>query len=238
MILAVNTSTLQFSLALMDEEGTILAECLISSALKNFTGFMPALHSLLTSSGTDIHDIKCIIVAIGPGSFTGLRVGLSMCKGLAQGLEVGIIGVSSLEAIGSQMPFTLNPLCSMIHSRKAEVFLSLFRWDENHGLVRIGEDTCLKIKDLPTVIHETTIFLGNDFNNQGSRIKEIFGNKALLAPPHLWNLRASAVGSLGLRRFLKDDFDDLQDLVPSYMRSPDIRPSPVPLLSEDPMNRD
>ena len=101
MILAVNTSTFQYSLALMNRDGEILAECLISGPSNNFTGFMPALHSILLSSGSAVRDIKGIIVATGPGSFTGLRVGLAMSKGLAQGLHVGIIGVSSLEAMGS-----------------------------------------------------------------------------------------------------------------------------------------
>ena len=233
MILAVNTSTVQFGLALMNGAGSILAECLISSG-SNFRGFMPALHSLLSSSGTVIHDVRGIIVATGPGSFTGLRVGLSMSKGLAQGLNAGIIGVSSLEAMGSQLPFSSHPLCPMIHSRKGEVFSSLFYRDEDQRLVRLRDDACMKVTELPKTIHEATIFLGNDFSNQASPIEAALGEKALLAPAHLWNLRASAVGTLGLRRFLEHDFDDLRDLVPSYMRPPDIRPGNIPPPSDKP----
>ena len=102
MIFAVNTSTKLFSVALMNEDGSIRAEYLISPGSKNFTGFMPAVHSLFSSSQIDIRDVKALIVAIGPGSFTGLRVGLSMVKGMAQGLQIGI-------SYGSARPLILTP---------------------------------------------------------------------------------------------------------------------------------
>lgn len=232
MILAINTSTIQFSLALLEEDETVVAEFLISPGSKNFKNFMPSIHSFLTISKVDIQDLEAIIVAIGPGSFTGLRVGLASAKGMAQGLEIPLIGVPTLEAMAVQLPFTTYPICSMIDSRKGEVFASLFRWKDNHTLVKIKEDISLKILDLISVVNDTTIFLGNNFGHQGHLVKQIFGQKALLAPAHLWALKASAIGSLGMKRFLENDFDDLQDLVPAYLRSPDIRPNPFPLIKD------
>lgn len=238
MVLVFNTSTIQLSIALIKEDGTVFSEYFMSSVSKNFTNLMPGIDFLLTTSKVNTQNIRALIVATGPGSFTGLRVGLSAAKGMAQGLQIPIIGVSSLEALASQLPYTTYPICSMIDSRKREVFTSLFSWKDDHEMIRIQEDACLQIKDLPSIIHETTLFLGNDFNNQGHLIKAMLGPKALLAPPHLWNLKASTVGSLGLRRFLERDFDDLQDLVPSYMRPPDIRPNPFPLMSKKTEHQD
>ena len=83
---------------------------------------------------------------------------------------------------------------------------------------------------------ETTIVLGNDFNRQSPLIKEALGAETVLAQAHLWNLRASAVGTLGLKRFLAHDFDDPQDLVPIYLRPPDIRPNPY--VSQSARNRE
>jgi tRNA threonylcarbamoyladenosine biosynthesis protein TsaB len=233
MIFAVNTSTKQFGVALMHEDGTIQAEYSISSGSKNFTGFMPAIHSLFTSSHTDVREVKGLIVAIGPGSFTGLRVGLAMAKGMAHGRHLGIIGVSSLEAMASQLPFISSPICAMIDSRKGEVFAALFRWGKDDQIVRIREDTSLKITDLASIIEGPTLFLGTDFKNHGCLIKKALGPQALLAPAHLWGLKASSVGSLGLKRFLANDFDDIQDLIPRYLRPPDIRSNPYPLLSTE-----
>ena len=232
MILAINTTTKQFSLALMNVQGNLLAEYFMSSESKNFRNFMPGIHFLLSSSKVEIQGIRAIIVATGPGSFTGLRVGLAQAKGMAQGLQIPIIGVSSLEAMASQLPYTNYPICPIIDSRRGEVFTSLFTWHNHHKMIRAQEDTCLRIMDLTSIVEETTLVLGNDFENQAHFIKEILGPKAVLAPAHLWNLMASAVGALGIKRFLSHDFDDLRDLVPSYLRSPDIRPNPFAPKSE------
>ncbi len=186
---------------------------------------MPAIHFMLSTSKVDTKEIKGLIVATGPGSFTGLRVGLSEAKGMAQGLQIPLIGVPSLEAMAAQLPCARRPVCPVIHSRKGEVFAALFRWSDNQSMSRTQQDTCLRIEDLPSVIAKPTLFLGNDFPGQAHLIRETLGNKAELAPAHLWNLKASAVGALGLKRFLTQDFDDLQELVPIYLRPPDIRSS-------------
>ena len=116
-----------------------------------------------------------------------------------------------------------HPICPIIDSRKGEVFTAIFNLSDDHGMIRIKQDTCLKTGDLPSIIEGKTLFLGNDFKNQGRAIMKMLGHKAILAPVHLWNLKASAVGVVGLERFLDDDFDDLQDLVPS--RSPMFLPT-------------
>ena len=226
MILAVNTTTRQFGLALMNMQGTVLAEYLILPKERNFGGFMPAFHALMESTNVAMEEIQTIAVAIGPGSFTGMRVGLAMAKGMAQGLKIPIIGVSSLEALALQVIYPNYPVCPIIDSRKGEVFTALFHWGDDGKMIRTREDTCLRIKDLASMVTKTTIVLGNDFDRQSPLIKEALGAEAVLAQAHLWNLRAPAVGTLGLKRFLAQDFDDAQDLIPIYLRPPDIRQNP------------
>jgi tRNA threonylcarbamoyladenosine biosynthesis protein TsaB len=226
MILAVNTSTTQFSLALMGEHGDISAESLISPGEKNFKSFMPAVFSLFDACGADIKLLKAVVAARGPGSFTGLRVGLSMAKGVAQGLDIPIIGVSGLEAMANQLPYLEHPLCAMLSSRKGEIIFALFRWDCEKGIIRLTEDQSLSFKGMAGFIKGPTYFIGNNFNTQFPGINDLIGAHALPAPRHLWTLRASAVGALGLKRFIDKDFDDIIDLVPDYLRPPDIRPSP------------
>ena len=226
MILAVNTTTRQFGLSLMDMGGAVLTEYLILPKERNFSGFMPVVHTLMESANAGIEEIQTIAVAIGPGSFTGMRVGLAMAKGMAQGLKIPIIGVSSLEALASQVIYSKNMVCPIIDSRKGEVFTALFHWSDNGEMVRSREDTCLRVEDLASMAKGTTIVLGNDFNRQSRLLKEALGPEFVLAQAHLWNLRASSVGKLGLKRFLVQDFDDARDLVPIYLRPPDIRPNP------------
>jgi tRNA threonylcarbamoyladenosine biosynthesis protein TsaB len=225
MILAINTSTPQFSIAVVKGSGSLLAEQVIAAKSKNFRAFMPALSSLLEHSGVEFKDLEAVAVAIGPGSFTGLRVGLATAKGICQGLGIPVIGISSLEAMASQWPEGTLPICSIIDSRKGEVSAALFRRD-NEGLVRLTADTCLKCGDLPGMIKGATLFVGNDFDHQESMIRKILGPKAKAALPQFWGLRASAVGLLGVERMKEHKFDSLLNLTPSYLRPPDIRPNP------------
>ena len=226
MILALNTSTIQFSLAIMSENGTVLAECLISPRGNNFKGFMPSIESLFISSKVDTSELNAIAVSTGPGSFTGLRVGLSVAKGMAKGLDIPVIGVSCLESLVYQLPCSVHPIGAILTSRKGEVFIAVFKWNDAHEIERLKEDTSVKIDALSSYVDTPTIFIGNDYNAHGDPIKRLLGDRVLMAPPHLWNLNASCVGALGIERFNKKDFDDARELVPSYLRPPDIRPNP------------
>ncbi len=81
---------------------------------------------------------------------------------------------------------------------------------------------------LPTLVKETSLFVGNDYDTQAPQVHQYLGSKARFAPPHLWNLRASWVGWLGLRDAEEKGFDRMSDLSPLYLRTPDIRTSPLP----------
>jgi tRNA threonylcarbamoyladenosine biosynthesis protein TsaB len=227
MILAINTSTPQFSVAVLQESGLLLAEQVIAGKSKNFRALMPALDALLEYSGVEFRHLSALATAVGPGSFTGLRVGLALAKGICHGLGIPAIGVSSLEAMASQWPDETFPICPIIESRKGEAFAAVFR-KEGQDLVRMSPDKCLKFGDLRGMIEETTLFLGNDFDRQEGVIREVLGPKARIAPSHSWVLRASAVGLVGMRRIRDQGPGSLPDLTPSYLRPPDIRPNPFP----------
>ncbi|MGE5838809.1 MAG: tRNA (adenosine(37)-N6)-threonylcarbamoyltransferase complex dimerization subunit type 1 TsaB [Deltaproteobacteria bacterium] len=229
MILAINTSTPQFSLALVDESGALQAEWTLSPKSKDFHHFMPALDHLLQVSGIALEEIRSLAVAKGPGSFTGLRVGLSAAKGFCEGLGLPIVGLSSLEVLASQCPGVPLPICPLIDSRKGEVFAALYAWSEEQGLVRLEPETCLKIIDLPGFLKEKAFVLGTDFGRQKGPIASAAGDKAVFAPPSLWALRAATLGMLAARRTMEHGFDRLQNVVPSYLRPPDIRPNRYPV---------
>ena len=226
MILALNTSTRQCSMALLRKDGTVMAEQLMFEGKEHFSGLMPAVDMLLTGAEFEPKDIQCVAVATGPGSFTGLRVGISLAKGFCQALHVPIVGISSLKALAFQLPFTANPMAPILSSRKGEVFTALFQWDPENGLQRKGKDNCFRISEFPSLFKKTTVFIGNDYFNQGPLLKELLGIHARIAPPHCWQLKASSVGVLALARFDAGDVDDPGNLLPRYFRSPDIRSNP------------
>ena len=228
VILAISTSTPQFSLALVDESGVLLAEWTLLPRTKGFRHFMTALDHLLRLSGVALEEIRGLAVAKGPGSFTGLRVGLSAAKGFCEGLGVPIVALSSLEILASQCPAVSIPVCPVIGSRKEEVFAALYSWSEEQRLVRLEPETCLKIRDLPEFMKKRAFVLGTDFNRQMGPIALAAGDRAVFAPPSFWNLRAATLGMLAARRARDQGFDSVQEVVPSYLRSPDIRPNPYP----------
>jgi tRNA threonylcarbamoyladenosine biosynthesis protein TsaB len=232
MILAINTSTLQLGLALMQEDETVLAEFSAFRKKGHFGSFMPALDFLLSTTKSDIRAVRALVVATGPGSFTGLRVGLSTAKGLCHALEVPIIGISSLEAMAAQVVHLGPSITPILDSRKGEYFAAQFVCSNGSHLGRNMDDTYARLEDFPTLFEKPTLFIGNDFPSQAPLIRETFGQKVLLAPAHLWTLKASAVGHLGLARYHAHDFDDARLLNPRYMRPPSIRPNPFPPISE------
>lgn len=236
MILAINTSTPQFGLALMEDDGTVLAEYFMSKE-KGFGSLMPALHFLLSKLNADIHALKAIVVSTGPGSFTGLRVGLSSAKGLCHALKIPIIGIPSLEALASQIPYSDLPITPVLYSRKRELFTAQFIQKDGYDLTRRMDDMALKIDDLSSIFKKPSCFIGNDFINQSELLKEALGPIVHLAPPNFWNLRPSSVGALGLKRFGDNDVDIPQMLEPIYLRPPDIRPNPFPPMA-DPFKAD
>ena len=225
MILAINSSTVQYSVSLMTLQGVIIAEYMVTPKGNTFTDFIPAIDQLLESSGTDIKNISVAAVSTGPGSFTGLRVGLSAAKGIAYSMKIPLIGIPGIDALASSIPYTEVPVCAMITSRRDEAFYAFFKRGEDGNLSRQSNDESMKIKEIGSLIGCPTIIVGNDFKKQEPLIQESGNEYIIYAREDHWNLRASSVGMLGLKRFQNNDFDDVMDMVPNYSRPPDIRPS-------------
>ncbi len=233
MILALSTASLQYGLALVEPDGGVKAECFLSEGGGHFGGLMPALEFLLSHSGVSMEDIRAVAVTTGPGSFTGLRVGLALAKGLCHGLEIPVLGVSSLEALALQAPQTGPPVTAVIDSRRSELFAAQFRWQTGGRLQRKTEDTCFLLADFPARFPEPTIFVGNHLSTQAPLLRQALGPGVLLAPAHLWGLKATSVALSALERFRAGEFDDPLTLTPRYLRPPDIRPNPIPVNSAE-----
>jgi len=221
-LLSINTSTKQYSIAVMKDE-IVSGECILPSSPNHFSNLMPSIDDLLVKVGLVVQNIEGLIIALGPGSFTGIRIGLSVAKGFSECLNIPIIGIHTLVAMASQLPYLKEDICSLVTSRKGEVFTAIFKWNAHGYLLRCKEDTCLKINDLSSIIENKTIFIGNDFSNQGSIVQQQFGENQILAPANLWNLKASSLGILGLKKLQKSGPDNVDELVPIYFRGADIR---------------
>ena len=130
------------------KDGILLGEYILPSGPSHFSNLMPAIDDLFIKVGSVPQELDGVIVALGPGSFTGIRVGMAVVKGLSQCLDIPIIGVPTLLAMSSQLPYLKEDICPLVASRKGEVFTALFRWSSNGNLSRIKKDTSMRISEL------------------------------------------------------------------------------------------
>lgn len=227
LILAVETSTLTGSVALVEaplrEDGSCGGEKILGERTLNLPGthserLMPSIDLLLQEASLSIGDLRGIAVAQGPGSFTGLRIGVSTVKGLAYALRVPVAGIPTMDALAHNVRFASSLICPILDARKKEVYAALFRGDGEGRIDKISEDWAVDPEDLCSRIAEKTIFLGNGIEIYEETIKKKLGPQALFAPPEVSLPRAVNVARLSLPKFKNGLTSDIFSLTPTYVR--------------------
>jgi tRNA threonylcarbamoyladenosine biosynthesis protein TsaB len=220
-ILGVDTSTSCGSLGIIDDD-EVVAEYALSRQETHSAQLVPAIQALLKEARITIHEIDGLAVSLGPGSFTGLRVGLSTVKGLALAAEKPVVGVPTLDALASNLPFTPYLICPILDARKGEVYFALYKNGGGGQLERLTPYQVLSpLGLLEKIPLQDTVFLGYGVQVYGEFIRDQLGEKALFAPPHLRFLRGSTVAELGLGRIMQGEGDDISSMVPIYVRPSD-----------------
>ena len=220
-VLGVDTSTSCGSLGIIDDDAVVAEYALLRDETHS-TRLVPAIQALLKEARLDLNKIDGMAVSLGPGSFTGLRVGLSAVKGLALAAERPVVGVPTLDALAFNLPFTPYVICPLVDARKGEVYTALYKDGEGGRVEQLTPYQVVAPLDLLEKLPlQETIFLGDGVEVYGELIKERFGEKALFAPPHLRFLRGSTVAEIGLQRFKKGETDDISSMVPIYVRPSD-----------------
>jgi tRNA threonylcarbamoyladenosine biosynthesis protein TsaB len=207
--MAVETSTLAGGVALLDEE-RVIGEYLLDVRITHSERLMPAIDRLLRDAGWTTGSLEGLAVAVGPGSFTGLRIGLSAVKGLAWALGIAVAAVPTLDAMAASLPFAALPVCPVLDARKDEVYCSRYRWD-GVTMRREWDYLALPLATLAERLTEPTILLGE-------RAQAIPSRHARVAPPHRRMPSAASVGVLGLARFHAGDVVSAAALSPFYLR--------------------
>ena len=146
MILAMESSAKPASVAVCCD-GALLGQYFQNSGLTHSRTLLSMAESLLNNLGISISDIELVAVASGPGSFTGVRIGVSAAKGLAWGMNKPICGVSTLAAIAYQTPETGLIICPVMDARRGQVYNALFEW-RNGSLARLCDDRAISLEDL------------------------------------------------------------------------------------------
>lgn len=216
MILAIDTSTVHLSLALHDG-AEILGENTWTDPNRHTAALAPAVRTMLDQTGTDEKKLKAIAVALGPGSFTSLRVGLSFAKGMALGLGIPIIGVPTLDIIAAQQPLCELPLCAFLQAGRAKYAVQAYR-NVKEQWTPEGEIGVFTVDSLCESITEPTLMAGEFNADLRTAIRK--QNKLIkFAPPTTCLRRAGMLAELAKKLLDKGQVPPVASLAPIYLRT-------------------
>jgi tRNA threonylcarbamoyladenosine biosynthesis protein TsaB len=214
-VLAIETSTILGGIAVVDNEG-LVSEVRFNVSVEHSERLMPEIDHLLRSSCLTINDIDAFAVSQGPGSFTGLRVGMATLKGLCFATRKPAIGVPTLEAMAWNFPYAIYPVCPVLDARRAQVFMALYRWNAHDFITLKGPSVVDRerfIELIDSLIgDEPVILTGNGYIFFKDR------ERFIIPPPHMLVPSASNVGYLALRLAMENRFSDPVTITPLYLR--------------------
>jgi tRNA threonylcarbamoyl adenosine modification protein YeaZ len=220
MEIAIDTSSNLATIAL-SHKGEIVAELTWQSTQNHTAELMPNLAYLLDKAKIQPKSIEAVIVAKGPGSFNGLRVGMSTAKGIAFSLNAPLLGISTLELEAYPFGYTalrLRPIHEIGHG---QVATALYR-QENYKWRRLEEERLTTLEVLCQECMEPTLFCGEISTAAADQIRRKLGGQAIIPEASARLRRAGFLAILGWQRLSKGERDDLSILQPLYLRPPHI----------------
>ncbi|MBW2603280.1 MAG: tRNA (adenosine(37)-N6)-threonylcarbamoyltransferase complex dimerization subunit type 1 TsaB [Deltaproteobacteria bacterium] len=218
-ILAVDTATTSCSVAIVDKS-SLLSEFTIDRKETHSIHLMDMINAALRMSGLGFSDLDGFAVTRGPGSFTGLRIGISTIKGLAVASEKPVVGVSSLEALAFQVPCSRDLICPILDARKGEVYFSRYRSINGHLKKQTKERVAPPDQALDD-LNESCLFVGSGALLYKEMILGKMGKFAFFAPMIQHTIRASTMAYLSMAKFENNDTDDIEKILPDYIRKAD-----------------
>lgn len=217
-ILAFETSAKAVSVALL-QDGKLLGEYVQNSGQTHSRTLLKLAEDLLHNCDLAPKDVDAVACAAGPGSFTGVRIGVSAAKGFAWGLELPCVGVSTLEGMVRNVAVADGLYCAAMDARRSQVYTALFQMEKG-ALSRLTDDMAISIEELKSLLEkqEKTKFLVGDgaalcYNELQSSVSDL-----VLLPEHLRMQRASGTALAAWEQLSAGERPQGTDLVPNYLR--------------------
>jgi len=227
-ILAADTSTSSGSIALLEGERVLLERVLASSQTHN-RRLLKSIEEALRTVGWRCNQLDGFAVTLGPGSFTGLRIGLTTIKTLAWASGKPLVGLPTLDVLAASLAFSPLPICALIDAHRKEVYACLYRSEPGGEVHPVGSCRAMGVRAVPEIIEEKTIFCGDGWLLYRSTLQELLGPLAVGAPAPFHVIRAGVLGELARKRLERGAVDNPLSVVPLY-----IRPSEAELSTTQP----
>lgn len=215
--LAIDSATKSAGVALLDD-GEVLLEILLNLNRHHGETLLPAVDTLFRMAGRSPGETGLIALTTGPGSFTGLRIGASVVKGLAMTWGIPVVGVSTLAALAVSGGAGQRLVCPMLDARKEEVYTGLFRVDDGGEVTEIEKERVTPLDSFLRELEGEILFNGDGAVRYESRIRSVFRGAALFPPSSGHLVRPSSVGLLGLKKFRENDILNTLTFSPHYLR--------------------
>lgn len=219
-VLAIESATNVASIAIVTDE-TIIAEFSLNTGKTHSQRLMPLVAGMMKETELELADLDGIAVSGGPGSFTGLRIGMATAKGLAYACKKPLIAVSTLDSLALNLIGNESIICPILNARKNEVYTSLYLINAKGEPEEIVAKQALSPAELIVLIKEQdkeVIFLGDGVPVFGELLLAELGQKAKLTLPLASIPRASALGWLAIKKLKKGEIEDLAAAKPFYIR--------------------
>ena len=219
IVLSIDSSSKVATVAILKDD-VLLGEYILNDKREHSVILMPLIENLLKECNLSIDDIDGYVVSKGPGSFTGLRIGMATIKGMSFGNNKPYISISSLDALAYNLISFNGIICPIMDALRENVYTALYK-NNNDSLEKIMDYTALDIDELVNLLkdkNEEVIFVGDGLYKHKKYICDNFP-KAHFAPVHLNILRASSLGELGLN-LLKNGICDDSNSAPIYLKKP------------------
>lgn len=217
-ILAVDTSGPVAGIAIL-KDGCVTFEETVVNKLTHSANLMPMIDAALTRTGMTLRDMHRLAVVVGPGSFTGVRIGVSTVKGLSHGSGIPCVAIDALQAMAAGVPYFDGIVCPIQDARAGQVYGAAFTAGEVP--TRLLADAPLKLEDYVEQVKslgERLCFLGDGMPVHRTRLAELLGNQAIFASPNVSYLRPASVALLAAQPDAQEL--DYLTLMPLYLRAP------------------
>ncbi|CUO03335.1 MAG: tRNA (adenosine(37)-N6)-threonylcarbamoyltransferase complex dimerization subunit type 1 TsaB [Sarcina ventriculi] len=218
LVLSVDSSYSTATCALIKDD-KILAEINLNDKKQHSIILMRLIDSILKEYEIDINDIDAFIISRGPGSFTGLRIGMATLKGLAFASKKPLISVSTLDALAYNSISFQGIICPIMDALRDNIYTCLYK-NENNNLTPLIKEQCLNINELVTILKEQTlpiIFVGDGVAKHKEFLQENIPN-SFFAPNHSNFPKASSVGELGIKKINDGVIENIDSINPIYLR--------------------
>ena len=216
MILAIDTSTQWMGLALFDG-WQIIYEKIWRTSRRHTVELVPAIQTAMTETGLEAKALKAVGIALGPGSFTSLRIGLAVAKGLSLSLRIPVIGIPSLDVTANGLALSDKPMMAMLKAGRERLAVQRYHPKDNAWAAE-GEIFMASALELEDMITSPTILIG-EIDQDERRILERRWRNALIATPAENSRRPSILAQLAWKRLETGQVDDTASLAPIYLHT-------------------